>query len=213
MSAASSTARPAGRNATCWRRSASPSNGQDFYAHTNWSDAAAADQGGPENPPGLGHEGPGLWMDPAPGRVRIFRGPSSAAVRGAPENPPLHLRRGICCGAPRGAQQAMPGGSTGRPRAGPGETLARRGTAISRARSRRRSPTRRPPSPISRPRRCGSMARGTRRADPLCGEVRRPGRLPLEPQKLLCRNSLPSKRRQRRGRAFSRPVCIVLGRL
>lgn len=36
---------------------------QDFYAHSNWVDRPAPGPTGPDNPPGLGNEGPAPWMD------------------------------------------------------------------------------------------------------------------------------------------------------
>jgi hypothetical protein len=36
---------------------------QDFYSHSNWVDRPRPGATGPENPPGLGHEGPAPWLD------------------------------------------------------------------------------------------------------------------------------------------------------
>lgn len=97
--------------------------GQDFYAHTNWSDAAAADQGGPENPPGLGHEGPAPWMDPAAGPGADFpAGLISGCFEGAPEN--LHCTYGADLLRVRHAALNKDAGRIDRATgaAGPGET-------------------------------------------------------------------------------------------
>ena len=37
---------------------------QDFYSHTNWVDRPTNAAIGPENPPGLGHNGRAPWLDP-----------------------------------------------------------------------------------------------------------------------------------------------------
>jgi hypothetical protein len=36
---------------------------QDFYAHSNWVDLPATGPVSPQNPPGLGHDGPAPWLD------------------------------------------------------------------------------------------------------------------------------------------------------
>ncbi|MBP8247730.1 MAG: hypothetical protein KAX56_12750 [Phenylobacterium sp.] len=36
---------------------------QDFYAHSNWVDRPNPGPTGPDNPPGLGHDGPAPWLD------------------------------------------------------------------------------------------------------------------------------------------------------
>lgn len=36
---------------------------QDFYSHSNWVDRPRPGATGPDNPPGLGHDGPAPWLD------------------------------------------------------------------------------------------------------------------------------------------------------
>ncbi len=97
--------------------------GQDFYAHTNWSDAAAPDQGGPDNPPGLGHEGAAPWIDPVAGPGGAYPGGLiSGCFEGIPES--LHCTYGA--GLDR-VRHAVLNKDTGRidratGAAGPGET-------------------------------------------------------------------------------------------
>lgn len=46
--------------------------GQDFYAHSNWTDRPAPGANGPENPPGLGRSGRAPWLDPRDGGKTPF---------------------------------------------------------------------------------------------------------------------------------------------
>lgn len=57
---------------------------QDFYSHTNWSDAASPAPGTPKNPPGLGRSAPSQWVHTGSG-VDFPDGLISGCFNGIPE--------------------------------------------------------------------------------------------------------------------------------
>ena len=61
---------------------------QDFYSHSNWVDIPANGPIGPENPPGLGQNGPAPWLDPRQGG-----GPVAGLITGCFQGKP---ERALC---------------------------------------------------------------------------------------------------------------------
>ncbi len=57
---------------------------QDFYSHTNWTDVQVRGVIGSKNPPGLGHNTPAPWLNPAR-RVKMPEGLISGCFGGVPE--------------------------------------------------------------------------------------------------------------------------------
>lgn len=58
---------------------------QDFYAHTNWTDAQVQTPS-PENPPGLGRQGPAPWFAPFASGAAFPAGLISGCFEGMPES-------------------------------------------------------------------------------------------------------------------------------
>ncbi|MEC9343554.1 MAG: CinY protein [Pseudomonadota bacterium] len=57
---------------------------QDFYSHSNWVDVPANGPVGPENPPGLGRNGPAPFLDPRQ-RAAFVPGLITGCFQGKPE--------------------------------------------------------------------------------------------------------------------------------